>query len=340
MLHRDGGRGGLCSRSGQPDCDCSRPFGSTDVLKQPNQCSKQSTMNPPPQKKRGSGDAPISDTPVTSGSSHTADPLDQHVGSAVRARWVRGSLFSSCPLAPGSCGVGHCWPGHTSCISPPVGPASMSDPARSASAWLVPGTPGVKGAPQCKASHTSTQGNVLLPPPLFFFPVPILDVSTAGLPLGPNHLEERLLDQAQARASYTPLFLGHLRSIPQGMILDVQPLVKSLFCPIRSSPMDFLILRPLSPKTGYHFFEGGGWGWGGWRWGGVKSFRSEGSKQWGSLSLSHNHRSNGNAADAKFWVGGSNPGRLIVGGGGGAVFTRPGFEPPTKKTPGSGTGAV
>ena len=27
--------------------------------------------------------------------------------------------------------------------------------------------------------------------------------------------------------------------------------------------MDFLILRPLSPKTGYHFFEGGGWGGGG-----------------------------------------------------------------------------
>ena len=51
-----------------------------------------------------------------------------------------------------------------------------------------------------------------------------------------NQLEERLLDQAQARASYTPLFWGHLRSIPQGMILDVQPLVKSLFCPIRPSP--------------------------------------------------------------------------------------------------------
>ena len=28
--------------------------------------------------------------------------------------------------------------------------------------------------------------------------------------------------------------------------------------------MDFLILRPLPPKTGYHFFEGGGWGGGGW----------------------------------------------------------------------------
>ena len=28
--------------------------------------------------------------------------------------------------------------------------------------------------------------------------------------------------------------------------------------------MDFLILRPLPPKTGYHFFEGGGGGVGGW----------------------------------------------------------------------------
>ena len=54
-----------------------------------------------------------------------------------------------------------------------------------------------------------------------------------------NHLEERLLDQAQARASYTPFFWGHSRSIPQGMILDAQPLVKSLFCPIRPSPNGF-----------------------------------------------------------------------------------------------------
>ena len=28
--------------------------------------------------------------------------------------------------------------------------------------------------------------------------------------------------------------------------------------------MDFLILRPLPPKTGYHFFEGGWGGVGGW----------------------------------------------------------------------------
>ena len=64
--------------------------------------------------------------------------------------------------------------------------------------------------------------------------------------------------------------------------------------------------------------------------GGVKSFRSASSKQWGSKSPSHNRRSNGNAADAKFSVGGSNPGRPTVGGGGGAIFTRLGFEPPTK----------
>ena len=54
-----------------------------------------------------------------------------------------------------------------------------------------------------------------------------------------NHLEERLLDQAQARAAYTPLFWGDSSSIPQGMILDVQPLVKSLFCPIRPPPNVF-----------------------------------------------------------------------------------------------------
>ena len=34
--------------------------------------------------------------------------------------------------------------------------------------------------------------------------------------------------------------------------------------------MDFLILRPLPPKTGYHFFEGGGGGVGGGMGGGQK----------------------------------------------------------------------
>ena len=46
--------------------------------------------------------------------------------------------------------------------------------------------------------------------------------------------------------------------------------------------MDFLILRPLPPKTGYHFFEGGvGVGVGG----GVKRFCLIGYKQWGRLIL-------------------------------------------------------
>ena len=66
--------------------------------------------------------------------------------------------------------------------------------------------------------------------------------STSPQPPPPhtNHLEERLLHQAQAWASYTPLLGGHSRSIPQGMIFDVQPLVKSLFCPIRQSPNGFV----------------------------------------------------------------------------------------------------
>ena len=36
-----------------------------------------------------------------------------------------------------------------------------------------------------------------------------------------NHLEERLFDQAQARASYTPPFGGCSRNIPQVVVSDV-----------------------------------------------------------------------------------------------------------------------
>ena len=97
--------------------------------------------------------------------------------------------------------------------------------------------------------------------------------------------------------------------------------------------MDFLILRALPPKNGYHFSEGGV---GGGMGRGVKNFRSKGYKQWRSILLSHHQRSSGNAADVKFLVGGSNPGRPTLGGGGGgggAKFARSGFEPPTKGTP-------
>ena len=56
-----------------------------------------------------------------------------------------------------------------------------------------------------------------------------------------NHPEERLLDPVQARRPHTlpPLFGGCSRSRPPGMIFDVQPLVKSLFCPIKRSPNGF-----------------------------------------------------------------------------------------------------
>ena len=64
------------------------------------------------------------------------------------------------------------------------------------------------------------------------------------------------------------------------MILDVQPFVKSLFCPIRQS------------LNGFFDSEAGG--------GGVKSFRSEGSKQWGDISQSHNRRSNGTGLGCRF----------------------------------------
>ena len=47
--------------------------------------------------------------------------------------------------------------------------------------------------------------------------------------------------------------------------------------------MDFLILRPLPPKTGYHFL--GGWGGVGVLGGGVKSFCLIGYKQWGRTVL-------------------------------------------------------
>ena len=136
-----------------------------------------------------------------------------------------------------------------------------------------------------------------------------------------NHLEERLLDQAQARASYTPLFWGHSLSIPQGMILDVQPLVKSLFCPIRASPNGFFDFEASTPlNLDITFLRGGG---------GSKVFAQKATSSGEAQPSSYSRRSNGNASDAKFAVGGSNPGLLTFGAGGGAKFTRSGFEPPT-----------
>ena len=54
-------------------------------------------------------------------------------------------------------------------------------------------------------------------------PAPPVIVQTFSPGLRPitNHLEERLLDQAQARASFTPLFGARSRSMPQCMVSDV-----------------------------------------------------------------------------------------------------------------------
>ena len=42
--------------------------------------------------------------------------------------------------------------------------------------------------------------------------------------------------KCRRRCHTPPLFGGHSRSTPQGMMLDVQPLAKSLFCPTKQSP--------------------------------------------------------------------------------------------------------
>ena len=84
--------------------------------------------------------------------------------------------------------------------------------------------------------------------------------------------------------------------------------------------MDFLILRPLPPKTGYHFFERGGGGGG---LGGSKVFAQKATSSGEAQRPSHDQRSTGNAGDVRLAVGGSNPGLLTFGADGGAKFARP-----------------
>ena len=66
--------------------------------------------------------------------------------------------------------------------------------------------------------------------------------------------------QAQARVSYTPLLGGHSRSIPQGMIFDVQPLVKALFGRIIQFPAAFFLFQDLYLVKLDITFGGGGGG--------------------------------------------------------------------------------
>ena len=81
--------------------------------------------------------------------------------------------------------------------------------------------------------------------------------------IGPNHLEERLLDQAQAQTRAAPPFWGSFarRSIPEGMILDVYPLVKSFFCLTKRPPNEFFDFEAYIPlKLNVTFVLGGGGG--------------------------------------------------------------------------------
>ena len=88
-------------------------------------------------------------------------------------------------------------------------------------------------------------------------------------------------------------------------------------------------MRPLSPKTGYHFFERGvGVGDGG---GGSKVFAQKAPSN-GEAHFCHNPGRMVTQPAAWFYVGGSNLGRLTVVGGAAVIFARPGFEPPTKKS--------
>ena len=89
--------------------------------------------------------------------------------------------------------------------------------------------------------------------------------------------------------------------------------------------MDFLILRPLSPKTGYHFFEVGG--------GGASKVFAQKAPSSGEAYRCHTKcRWNGNADDCKFLGRRFESWSVTVVGGGGAIFAQLVFKPPTIKT--------
>ena len=66
----------------------------------------------------------------------------------------------------------------------------------------------------------------------------------------PNHLEERLLDQAQARASYTPLFWGRSRSISQCMVAKYMRSLNFWVGPKMDNPLGILCWDPMGSLRG------------------------------------------------------------------------------------------
>ena len=91
--------------------------------------------------------------------------------------------------------------------------------------------------------------------------------------------------------------------------------------------MDFLILRPLPPKTGYHFLRGGGGGGGGWGGGGQK-FLLKRLQAVGKHSA-HHTVDGPTVTQPTQGLRSAVLGLLTFGAGGGAKVARPGFEPPT-----------
>ena len=91
--------------------------------------------------------------------------------------------------------------------------------------------------------------------------------------------------------------------------------------------MDFLILRPLSLKTGNHFLGGGVW------WGGGSKVFAEKAPSSGEAEGCHTVAGRMvTQQTVAVKVGGSSPGFYSVFDRGGDIFGRPGFEPPTKKS--------
>ena len=86
-----------------------------------------------------------------------------------------------------------------------------------------------------------------------------------------NHLAEVVGSKPRRpvyRGKYhIPPLLGpfwvYSRTLPQGVELLVEPLVKSFFCPINASPKEFLVRTPPDPPLETHFLkllrEVGGW---------------------------------------------------------------------------------
>ena len=87
---------------------------------------------------------------------------------------------------------------------------------------------------------------------------PLLQLSKRKVQAAKSPRREVVRSSAGVDAIPPPFFGGRSRSIPQGMILDVQPLVRSLFCPTKQSPNGFFDFGASIPVKLDNIFKGGG----------------------------------------------------------------------------------